>query len=176
MQEQTPEAEQHERLIQSHQHQLRGYILVICPNHSAMEDILQETNRVLWQKREEFQAGTNFIAWARTVAQFQTMSYLKKRKSKSWLCFDSDLVRTLADAHIQREEDQRSKSASRLSDCLGKLSQADRELVAMRYERQMSLREVSETTGRTEGALKQTFMRIRKLLRECIERKKMEDE
>lgn len=174
MPDQPPEPCEHERLIQSHQAQLRGYIFVICPNQSAMEDILQETNRVLWQKRDEFQAGTNFLAWARTIAQYQTLGFLKKHKSKSWLCFDSDLVQTLASETIDRDEARQSRSDA-LGECVRELPKNYADLIDMRYQMQMSLKEVSAKTGRPEGGLKQAFMRIRKMLRECVERKTVRD-
>lgn len=169
------ESNDHEELIRFHQRQLRGYILVICPNHFAAEDILQETNRVLWEKRDDFQPGTNFLAWARTIARFQTMSFLKNRKSKSWLSFDSDLVSSLAKT-VELRDDQKQLREDSLNYCVAALPQSDKELIRLRYEMQLSLKQISKKTGRTEGGLKQAFMRIRQALRECVELKTLQDE
>jgi len=46
--------------------------------------------------------------------------------------------------------------------------------VTRKYELQQSNKEISEKIGRSEGGLKQAFLRIRRLLRECIERKELE--
>lgn len=170
----NPEDLEHQLLMKSHQQRLWEYIAVICPNHSSVDDILQETNRVIWEKRSDFQPGTNFQAWARKIAQYQTMSFQKKFKSSSWLCFDSELVQTLAKATEDRD-DMQEKRAKALADCIACLPEADKTLIKMKYDLPLSLQEISKKTSRSEGALKQVFLRIRKALRECVERKIMLD-
>ena len=55
--------------VMEHQRELYAFILSMLPNLTEADDVLQETNMVLWRKREEFEPGTNFGAWARTVAR-----------------------------------------------------------------------------------------------------------
>ena len=50
------------RLISQLQPALLAYILTLHRNHTDAQDILQETNDVLWQKISLFQEGTSFIA------------------------------------------------------------------------------------------------------------------
>lgn len=168
---QDPTQPEYEDLVKSHQKALREFLYLICPNQSAREDILQETNRVLLQKRSNFQLGTNFGAWARKIARLQYMSYLKQRKTKSLLCFDSDLVQVLAKTVEKEGEDLAQQRMEVLPKCLLALDVADRELVKLKYEQQLSLKTISEITGRSEGGLKQAYMRLRKSLGECIDRK-----
>lgn len=144
---------------------------MICPNQTAREDILQETNRVLLQKREDFRLGTNFGAWARRIAQMQFMSFLKQRKTKAWLSFDSELIQFLATSADGEQEDLAFRRKELLSVCMQELEENDRTLIKLKYEQQLSLREISKLTGRSEGGLKQTFMRIRRSLGVCVERK-----
>ncbi|MCG8651066.1 MAG: sigma-70 family RNA polymerase sigma factor [Pirellulales bacterium] len=160
----------YQELIEDHQSPLRAFILAICPDHSSVEDILQETNRVLWEKRTDFQLGTNFLAWARKIAQFQTMSFLKTSKRKSWLRFDSELVQALAEM-IETQDKQRNQRAEALKHCLSQLSETDTALIQWRYKEQLSVRQISLLTSRSEGALKQVYLRIRNQLRLCLERK-----
>lgn len=161
---------EYEDLVRSHQDKLRRYLLIICPNQLAREDILQETNRVLLQKRDKFTIGTNFGAWARRIAQLQLMSYLKQRKSKSWLSFDSELVQLLAGT-VEEHDDPADRIKEMLSACLLELSEADRVLIKLKYEQELSLREINKLTGRSEGGIKQALFRIRKSLGDCIQRK-----
>ena len=103
----TGQSEQEEELcamLQAHQVPLRNFIGVICPNRDAVDDILQDTSRVIWEKRHEFESGTNFGAWARRIAQIQTMSYLKSSQRKSWFQFDTELVGVLAHAFEQQDQ------------------------------------------------------------------------
>jgi RNA polymerase sigma-70 factor (ECF subfamily) len=57
-------------LITSSQQRLYAYIRSLLDNSASAWDVLQETNVVLWKKQAEFQMGTNFDAWAFTVARF----------------------------------------------------------------------------------------------------------
>ena len=65
-------------LLTGHQRKLYSFILSLLRNPSDADDVLQETNLVLWQKCNEFEPGTNFGAWAFRVAQFQVMAHRKK--------------------------------------------------------------------------------------------------
>jgi len=161
---------EYQELIRGHQKLLHDFIFAIYPDHSAADDIRQETNRVLWEKRCQFELGTNFPAWCRKIAHFQTLKYLKHNKRRAWLRFDSDLVQALAEAFDDSDE-ARERRKQAMKTCIQALSPEDQKLVDMRYEQSMSQRQISEKTKRTEGALKQVFLRIRKALRQCIERK-----
>ncbi len=160
----------YELLIEQHQRRLHEFIFTIFPNHTSVEDILQETNRVLWEKRKTFEEGTNFYAWARTIAQFQTLDYLKTSKRKSWLHFNSELIHTIT-SFVEKADQIREEKSDALTNCILKLEPVDQELVQLRYKDQLSLKEISKLTKRTEGALKQVFRRVRIQLKECIERR-----
>lgn len=159
----------HRELIESHQQHLRDFIFMICPNRTYIDDILQETNRVLWEKRMDFQPGTNFLAWARKIAKYQTMSFQTTSQRSAWLRFDSELVHTLAEI-IEAQKGNPSSRIKALNRCVSRLSEADQALIQMRYESQLSLSQISDATSRSEGALKQVFLRIRGQLKQCIER------
>ncbi|PQJ27627.1 hypothetical protein BSZ32_03355 [Rubritalea profundi] len=53
------------------QSQLRAYIISLMPGASGAEDVLQETNLVLWEKRAKFEQGTNFRAWVCAIARLE---------------------------------------------------------------------------------------------------------
>jgi len=99
----------YQELIREHQNLLHAFIFAICPNHAAADDIQQETNRVLGEKRHQFELGTNFSDWCRKIAHFQTLNYLKQNKRKSCLRFDSDLVQVLARELEERDETRDQK-------------------------------------------------------------------
>ncbi len=65
---------QFERDINSVQSRLKSYLFASVGNSADADDVLQETNLVLWRKREDFQQGTSFWAWSHRVAFFQLMA------------------------------------------------------------------------------------------------------
>ena len=82
------------RLFVQHEARIYGYIRSLVVHRADAEDLLQETASMLWQKFHEFQPGSNFLAWAMSVARFQcstsagkrntTCSNLARRSKTSW--------------------------------------------------------------------------------------------
>jgi len=156
------------RQISQHQAALLAYILTLHPDRSEAQDILQETNVVLWQKLGEFREGTNFKAWAFRIAYLQTLAHFKRARRGNWLGFSSELVETLAsEAEPLLTEFEHRHTA--LRGCLEKLPEKDSEIVRAHYENERPLADVSTEVGRSVGALKQVLFRVRRTLRACIE-------
>ena len=61
-------------LMTKHQANLRAFIVSLMPGSQDVEDVLQNTNAVLWQKRARYAHGTNFIAWAFKIARFEVLN------------------------------------------------------------------------------------------------------
>jgi RNA polymerase sigma-70 factor (ECF subfamily) len=155
--------------LTGHQQRLYRYIVSLLGNVDAAWDVLQETNRVLLEKRSEFKLGTNFANWALTVAQFQTMAWLRDQK-RDRLVATPEIVDLLANDAKEMDARENSKTIA-LKACLDSLSDSQRELVHRRYSRSEKLAELSDRTGRSVNALKQLFFRIRETLMKCIQRR-----
>ena len=156
------------RQISLHQASLLAYILTLHPDRCEAQDILQETNVVLWQKIGKFRPGTNFKAWAFRIAYLQTLAHFKRTKRSHWLGFSSELLETLADEAEPLLTDIELRQRA-LRHCVEKLPEKDREIVRAHYESEQPLAEVSTQLGRSVGALKQVLFRVRRSLRACIE-------
>ena len=77
------------------QRRLHAFIMSLLPDPMAAEDILQNTNVIIWRKADTFTPGTNFIAWACQIAKNQVFSYVRDR-GRDRLVFDDVLVEQLA--------------------------------------------------------------------------------
>jgi RNA polymerase sigma-70 factor (ECF subfamily) len=153
-------------VLASHQQRLLGYVISILGDADSAWDVLQETNRVLLEKRDDFQPGTSFLNWALTVAQFQTMAWLRNQK-RNRLIVTAEIADLLADDAVTLEAAQ----ADALKSCLESLTAGHRELVHLRYVRSLKLADLAEQTGRSVNALKQLFFRLRASLAGCIEQR-----
>jgi len=159
---------QHVQLITAAQRRLYGYILTMLPSPEKADDVLQETNVVLWEKIDEFEPGTNFMAWARRVAYFQVKAYLKRHRPRGIIALDGPVLDAVARA-AERESDRFEEHHHALRDCLEKLPDEDRNLIRMRYGDEYSVTEMATLCGRTAGALRQALYRIRGNLRRCVQ-------
>ena len=119
------------QLFTHHQRRLFLYILSQVHNPVDAEEILQETNVVIWSKCSKFQPGTNFLAWVSQIANFEVMKY-RTRKRRENLVFSDEFLETVAQASLERSEELETRRAA-LADCLNKLRLKDRELIQQRY-------------------------------------------
>ena len=73
------------QLLTSHQEVLRSYITSMLPNYQDVSDVLQDVNVKLWERQNTFEIGTNFGAWACTLARYSVLSHRSKLKRQGWL-------------------------------------------------------------------------------------------
>ena len=69
---------------------IRAYIITQIPGSPDVRDILQEVNVVLWEKRGTFKEGTNFGAWACTVARYKVLEHRRKEARHAGLFLFND--------------------------------------------------------------------------------------
>lgn len=164
-------AEEFDALLAAAQPRLRGYIVSILGGWSDVEDLVQETNLVLLRKRESFEAGSNFIAWAFRVAYFKATTWRRDRNRENRVVFGDALFHEMAELAEQRFTENEPPSAA-LQECLKQLSPREQELVHVKYVQQRSLVEHAEATGTSAQALHKAISRIRLALRHCLEKRR----
>jgi RNA polymerase sigma-70 factor, ECF subfamily len=163
------DSEEFVRELTRSQSRLRGFIRCLLLQHESVEDVLQETNLVLWRKAGDFTPGSDFWAWASQVARFQVLTYLKQR-SRDRHVFDPGLLDDLADLAIARATTTEDRQAA-LARCLEQLPPAQRQLLELRYALRQSNETIAASTNRPVGSIRQTLYRIREVLLKCIERR-----
>ena len=155
-------------LLTASQSSLYAYIVSLLPNRQQADDILQETNIVLWRKADEFQEGTSFVAWACQIAYFNVLSH-RRRMARDKHTFGDDLFDYLAERQCERIDAVEDRQQA-LRRCLQKLPPKQRELIEARYQPGASVRRMADERETTEGALSQSLYRIRATLLDCIKR------
>lgn len=169
----TPGSEEFVRELTSHQTAMLAYIRSLAPGSSGARDLLQEVNITLWQKRESFELGTNFKAWAFQTIRYHMLNHRRRLISHGWLIFDDDLIERLS-PEFEVEPDELEDRHLALRKCLQRLRPQDRELLHHRYATAFSLQKYADTTSRSAGTLKAVLFNLRAGLKRCIERQLQE--
>lgn len=144
------------------------YALSLAHNPSDAEEILQETNLVLWRKFDQYEPGTDFIRWACRIAYFEVLK-ARQRRAGTEKYFSNEFIETLAveaDGMVDRLDSRRHA----LARCMNKLSERDRQLVTRRYQPGATTRSVADAVGRSVQGTRKALHRIRMALLGCIER------
>lgn len=153
-------------MLTASQPALYACILSLIPDRTAAHDILQESNLTLWHKADDFEPGTNFMAWASRIARYHVLNHRRKLQ-RDRLVFDEALFAELCERQSARAEDT-SRYAELLRECLEKLPHDQRELVEERYTPGGSVKQIAKLRGQTAGAVSQMLYRIRESLLNCV--------
>ncbi|MFC4991460.1 sigma-70 family RNA polymerase sigma factor [Rubritalea tangerina] len=156
------------QLMTQHQGAVRAFIVSLMPGRPEVNDVLQETNLTLWRKRDTFQEGTNFIAWAFTIARYEVMRQRSKDKRDHRLQFSDSLLDALSAP--PEPDSHESPKLLALERCLSKLSTIEREIIRHRYTAGKSIENLSQHLAKSPGSLRIALFRVRASLKKCIEK------
>lgn len=157
------------RLLSRYQGQIYSYILSVVGNYSDSDDILQETSSKLWDKFEQYEPGTDFLKWSLSVAYYRILEYRKNAKRRNKIIYTDDFVKNLSDSAPTYLSSTR-EHLEKLKDCIGKLPPSDTSLIAMRYYKSISVREIASRINKPIRSVYAALTRIQHLLLKCINR------
>jgi RNA polymerase sigma-70 factor, ECF subfamily len=154
------------RLHTKHQHRVLAYIFTLVPNRADAEDLLQDTAVLLWEKFDQFEPGTDFVAWACRVAYWKVANH-RKRFARSNLMFSDELLQAVAQRTIELAP-QLDDRREALRECMKRLEDRDRRMITARYELDGGAQRAAEAARRTLPATYKALYRIRKALFDCV--------
>lgn len=155
-------------LLTQHDRALGVYVYALVSPSADADDILQQTKMVMWKSFDQFESGTNFLAWARKVAFHQILTY-RRQKKKAHLPLDEDVLEALHHevSRLAGEDDHRREA---LQTCLHKLPTEHRQMVLLRYYEDLEVDEVAKRISSTTGAVYRALSRVRFALLDCVEK------
>lgn len=162
-------------LLTANQLPLLLYVRSLLPGEPASRDVAQQANTKIWEKRADFELGTNFKAWAFSIARFEVLNYRKKQARDAKLVFSDELESTIA-SELARASDDMQDRHEALQGCLQKLAPQQRELILHRYSSVGTLADYAASVGRSAAGLKVTLHRLRSTLLDCVEEKLRSEE
>jgi len=161
---QTPEFV---RQLTGSQSMLYAYISALLGGTEGAQDVLQETNMVLWNKAAEYDVDRPFLAWSYAFARFQVMAW-RKKQSRCRLVLDDALVDQVAD-EFHGQDGSPAPHMDALESCVRKLPESHRQLVDSRYSQGETVQQIATRLGRPQNAIAASLYRIRKMLLDCMQ-------
>ncbi|NOY43607.1 MAG: sigma-70 family RNA polymerase sigma factor [Planctomycetes bacterium] len=153
-------------LFTAHSRRIHGFISMLLPSGADVDDVFQETGRVLWEKFDQFEEGTNFFAWASSIARFQTLAFLQRNR-RSRIKFSTEFIQTVSE-QVLEDADVLEEKHRALAECVEKLKPRDHELIQLRYSPNATTKSVAKQVGRPVGGLYKALNRIENVLLDCV--------
>lgn len=148
---------------------LRAFIGSLVLDPHVREDVLQEVALVLWENIGSYDATWPFGAWARGIAANKVLQ-ARNQQARFPIAFSPGTIQVILEAY-ERTETEAPREADALKDCVKELPEKSRELLALRYERELKIEAIAGQLGRTLDAVYQSLSRTRSLLEDCVRRR-----
>jgi RNA polymerase sigma-70 factor (ECF subfamily) len=160
--------------VRQHQARLRATIRALGVRADAVDDLAQDALVLAWQKRDTFEANGEFGAWVNEIARRLVANERRKGARRSRL-----QAGEVTDFLLQRMVSPPDpltrlgldESLSTLRDCCDELPPERRELIRLRYFDQLAPGVIAAQLGRPSGYVRQSLLRIRRRLLDCMERR-----
>lgn len=161
--------EQFTRLWTQAQPSVAGYVRAVVRDVDVAKDVVQETALILLRKFQEWDPNQPFLPWALGIAKFEILAH-RRDAGRSRLVFDDALLDAITESWGNAVAEIGNEQTA-LIDCLETLAPRAREIVRLRYVKEMNMRQIGESLGATAGAVRISMMRIRERLQDCVQRR-----
>jgi RNA polymerase sigma-70 factor, ECF subfamily len=155
-------------LLVPNQRRIQAFILTLVPNLNDAEDIYQETLSIMWNKFNTFQMGTDFVAWAITIAKYRILKF-RRDFQKSKMQFNSQ-VHEILETAASTKTNSLGDHLEVLQKCLRQLSEKETAMLQLRYEDDMSFQKMSLRIGKTSPSIHRILVLIHSKLALCVRR------
>lgn len=159
--------DQYMRLLLAHQERLYRFVRMAMPNSQQIDDVLQETFLVMWQKFDESCSAESFYPWACRIARLKVLEAFA-RNQRDLPVLDTDIIeQMMIDESL--ESDPQADAKQILQSCMDKLPVADRDLIELRYEPGMRVEAMAAQLSRPANSISKSLGRIRHVLWQCMD-------
>jgi RNA polymerase sigma-70 factor (ECF subfamily) len=170
----APSEDRHERfvrLLNAAHDRLVAYLASLLGNRHDAEDVFQKASVTMWRRFDTFEQGTNFDAWATTVAFYESREF-RRLRARERFQFSDTLLETLAEERLPDLEHTQARIAA-LEHCMSRLDETGRGLLEAAYFEEGSILTLAAQLGRAPQTLYNKLNLLRRTLAECIERRLM---
>ena len=161
------------RLVRLYQAKVRSYLGRFVRGNEAVDDLAQETFIAAYRGPAGFKEKSSFSLWLLGIARNLALKHLReeqRRREQEADSFEAAYVRwsqermETEEASVERHE----QVVAALRSCIDRLQKNSADLIQDAYFKGRTAAEIAEESGKTEGAVWVTMMRIRQALRTCI--------
>ena len=163
-------------LLSRHQSRVFSYIYSVVKNRDVADDIFQETfvKAITTIKQGRYAESGRFAAWISRIAHNLIIDYYRQEKSENTLSADDEGVdvlnrRVLSDCNIEdvMVNEQIHNDVRRIIEAL---PENQREVLMMRYYKDMSFKEIAEATqvsiNTALGRMRYAILNMRRIAQE----------
>lgn len=161
------------QLVRLHQAKVRCYLGRFVRGADVVDDLAQETFIAAYRSLSSYRQQSALGLWLLGIARNLALKHLRdeqRRRAQEADSFEASLARW-AEERANSEDagpGRHDQILEALRTCIDGLQKHSAGLIRDAYFKGRTAAEIAQDTGKTEGAVWITMMRIRQTLRDCI--------
>jgi RNA polymerase sigma-70 factor (ECF subfamily) len=156
-------------IVKKYQKKIYWHVRRMTGNHFDADEVTQEVLIVIYDNLKKFRFQSSLYTWIYRITSTRTLNFINRSKVKRLLGIDESGVAELSSREdIIRNIEQRERFEE-LEQKLKLLPAKQREVFILRNFDDMSYKEISEITGRSEGGLKANYFHAVNKLTELMQ-------
>ncbi|QDT62917.1 sigma-70 family RNA polymerase sigma factor [Calycomorphotria hydatis] len=143
-------------------------VMSIVPNRNDADDVMQDVAIVMWEKFDEFEPGSSFIKWGRSIAYRLSKAFVRKKLKSSGCGLDEEIMRKITQIRSGASELLELRRMY-LDECLDKMKPVDRKFLFACENRHGSVAEQARQQQKPAHQLYDRLSRLRQRLAKCVQ-------
>jgi RNA polymerase sigma-70 factor, ECF subfamily len=135
-------------------------VLRIVRNAEDAVDLVQETYLIAFRKIDQFDGHSNISTWVYRIAVNEALQFLRYQKRQ-----DQHQAKLAERPQVLDDPQLHSD----IEDALGRMPEAERAMIVLKYFEQMNYDEMAQVLGKPPGTIASGLNRARTMLREILE-------
>lgn len=148
---------------------IRAYLVSATGDFDAAEDLLQKTAVALLEKWGRFDATQGFRPWALGFARVEALKW-RQQAARNRERLSAEVLDLLAE-ETDRHADLLAHRRRLLAECVEALDAKRKGVLQMKYGQGLKISAIAETLNKSVAAVEMMLVRIRRALRDCVQRK-----
>ncbi len=159
------------QLYEEHFDKIYRYVVLKIGSRTEAEDITQQVFLKAHRSISSFRwKGTPFSAWLFRIAHNQVVDYLRKKTKQATVPIDDLAISSGNDPQLLVEQ---KVNIEQLISAIRRLTEAQREVISLRFTSELPITQVAKIMGKNEGAVKalqhSAIVALRKVLSAGLE-------
>jgi RNA polymerase sigma-70 factor (ECF subfamily) len=140
------------QLYEAYFDKIYRYLMLRIGNEMEAEDMTQQVFLNALRSLSSFRwKGAPFSAWLFRIAHNQAVDHLRRKQKHASVPLDESLASSADSPHSATE---RKMEVERLLRAARRLTEAQREVISLRFSSELSIAQVARVMGKSQGAVK----------------------
>ena len=144
-------------IVKKYQKKIYWHARRMTGNHLDADEVVQEVLIVIYDNLKKFRFQSSLYTWIYRITSTRTLNFLNRNKVRRVLGIEDSNASDIKTGEDIIENIEQRERFAKLERKLQLLPSKQREVFIMRNFDDMSYKEISEITGRSEGGLKANY-------------------